>query len=105
MMVLGVVTPGYNWPARYAGELSLGTLGWIMIADSVAPAGWNSPWLLRLPGQPHRLVAVFGDARGHTEERQAIASRPGLPPPRASASEQQPGPGTAPGRRWRQGPV
>jgi len=35
MMVLGFVTPGYDWVARYRSELSLGSLGWIMIADFV----------------------------------------------------------------------
>lgn len=36
MMVLGLVTPGYDWVARYGSELSLGRLGWIMIANFVA---------------------------------------------------------------------
>lgn len=36
MMVLGWVTPGYDWIARYGSELSLGRLGWIMIANFVA---------------------------------------------------------------------
>jgi len=36
MMILGLVTPGYDWLARYGSELSLGPLGWIMIADFVA---------------------------------------------------------------------
>jgi hypothetical membrane protein len=36
MMVLGLVTPGYNWIARYGSELSLGRLGWIMIVNFVA---------------------------------------------------------------------
>lgn len=35
MMVLGLVTPGYNWVARYASELSIGHLGWIMIANFI----------------------------------------------------------------------
>jgi hypothetical protein len=36
MMALGFVTPGYNWVARYGSELSLGPLGWIMIANFIA---------------------------------------------------------------------
>jgi hypothetical membrane protein len=36
MMVLGLVTPGYNWVARIGSELSLGSLGWIMIANFIA---------------------------------------------------------------------
>lgn len=36
MMVLGLVTPGYDWLARYGSELSLGPLGWIMIANFIA---------------------------------------------------------------------
>jgi hypothetical membrane protein len=36
MMVLGLVTPGYDWIARYGSELSLGRLGWIMIANFIA---------------------------------------------------------------------
>jgi hypothetical membrane protein len=36
MMVLGLVTPGYDWIARYGSELSLGRLGWVMIANFVA---------------------------------------------------------------------
>jgi hypothetical membrane protein len=36
MMILGLVTPGYNWVARYGSELSLGPLGWIMIANFIA---------------------------------------------------------------------
>lgn len=36
MMVLGLVTPGYDWVARYGSELSLGRLGWIMIANFIA---------------------------------------------------------------------
>ena len=36
MMVLGFVTPGYDWVARYGSELSLGSPGWIMIANFVA---------------------------------------------------------------------
>lgn len=36
MMALGLVTPGYDWVARYGSELSLGPLGWIMIANFVA---------------------------------------------------------------------
>jgi hypothetical membrane protein len=36
MMALGLVTPGYSWLARYGSELSLGPLGWIMIADFIA---------------------------------------------------------------------
>jgi hypothetical membrane protein len=35
MMVLGWITPGYDWVARYGSELSLGSLGWIMIANFV----------------------------------------------------------------------
>ncbi len=35
MMSLGLVTPGYDWVARYGSELSLGPLGWIMIANFV----------------------------------------------------------------------
>ncbi len=35
IMVLGFVTPGYNWTARYASELSLGGLGWVMIANFI----------------------------------------------------------------------
>ena len=35
MMILGFVTPGYDWVARYGSELSLGSLGWIMIANFV----------------------------------------------------------------------
>lgn len=35
MMLLGLVTPGYDWIARYGSELSLGRLGWIMIANFV----------------------------------------------------------------------
>jgi hypothetical membrane protein len=35
MMALGLVTPGYDWLARYGSELSLGPLGWIMIANFV----------------------------------------------------------------------
>jgi len=37
MMVLGLVTPGYDWVSRYGSELSLGRLGWIMIANFIAP--------------------------------------------------------------------
>jgi len=36
MMILGLVTPGYNWLARYGSELSLGPLGWIMITNFIA---------------------------------------------------------------------
>jgi hypothetical membrane protein len=36
MMVLGLVTPGYDWVARYGSELSLGRLGAIMIANFIA---------------------------------------------------------------------
>lgn len=36
MMILGLVTPGYDWLARLASELSLGPLGWIMIANFIA---------------------------------------------------------------------
>lgn len=36
MMVLGLVTPGYDWIARYGSELSLGPLGWVMIANFIA---------------------------------------------------------------------
>jgi hypothetical membrane protein len=36
MMVLGLVTPGYDWIARYGSELSLGRLGWVMIANFIA---------------------------------------------------------------------
>jgi hypothetical membrane protein len=36
MTALGFVTPGYNWVARYGSELSLGPLGWIMIANFIA---------------------------------------------------------------------
>jgi hypothetical membrane protein len=36
MMLLGLVTPGYDWVARYGSELSLGRLGWIMIANFIA---------------------------------------------------------------------
>jgi hypothetical membrane protein len=36
MMILGFVTPGYNWLARYGSELSLGPLGGIMIASFIA---------------------------------------------------------------------
>lgn len=36
MMVLGLVTPGYDWIARYGSELSLGGLGWVMIANFIA---------------------------------------------------------------------
>jgi hypothetical membrane protein len=35
MTVLGLVTPGYNTLARYGSELSLGRLGWIMIANFI----------------------------------------------------------------------
>jgi hypothetical membrane protein len=35
MMVLGFVTPGYNWVARYGSELSLGPLGGVMIANFI----------------------------------------------------------------------
>lgn len=35
MTVLGQVTPGYDWVARYGSELSLGPLGWIMIANFI----------------------------------------------------------------------
>lgn len=35
-MLLGFVTPGYNWVARVGSELALGSLGWIMIASFVA---------------------------------------------------------------------
>ena len=34
-MVLGFITPGYDWVARYGSELSLGLLGWIMIANFI----------------------------------------------------------------------
>jgi hypothetical membrane protein len=36
MMMLGLVTPGYDWTARYGSELSLGRLGWAMIANFIA---------------------------------------------------------------------
>src|SRR5262245_25115303 len=36
MMVLGLVTPDYDWIARYGSELSLGRFGWIMIANFIA---------------------------------------------------------------------
>jgi hypothetical protein len=36
MMVLGLVTPGYDWVSRYGSELSIGPLGWIMIANFIA---------------------------------------------------------------------
>jgi hypothetical membrane protein len=36
MMVLGFVTPGYHWVSRVGSELSLGSLGWIMIANFIA---------------------------------------------------------------------
>jgi hypothetical membrane protein len=36
MMVLGLIAPGYDWIARYGSELSLGPLGWIMIANFIA---------------------------------------------------------------------
>jgi hypothetical membrane protein len=36
MMVLGLVTPGYDWIARYGSELSLGRLGWVMIVNFIA---------------------------------------------------------------------
>jgi hypothetical membrane protein len=36
MIVLGLVTPGYDWIARYGSELSLGRLGWIMITNFIA---------------------------------------------------------------------
>lgn len=36
MMVLGLVTPGYDWVSRIGSELSLGSLGWIMIANFIA---------------------------------------------------------------------
>lgn len=35
MMILGFVTSGYDWMARYGGDLSLGPLGWIMITNFV----------------------------------------------------------------------
>lgn len=35
MMALGLITPGYDWLARYGSELSLGRLGWIMIANFI----------------------------------------------------------------------
>jgi hypothetical membrane protein len=35
MTILGLVTPGYDWVARYGSELSLGRLGWIMIANFI----------------------------------------------------------------------
>jgi hypothetical membrane protein len=35
MMALGFVTPGYSWVDRFGSELSLGPLGWIMIADFI----------------------------------------------------------------------
>lgn len=36
MMVLGLITPSYDWIARYGSELSLGRLGWVMIANFIA---------------------------------------------------------------------
>lgn len=36
MMLLGLVTPGYDWVARYGSELSLGSLGWIMVVNFIA---------------------------------------------------------------------
>jgi hypothetical membrane protein len=36
MTVLGQVTPDYDWVARYGSELSLGSLGWIMVVNFVA---------------------------------------------------------------------
>jgi hypothetical membrane protein len=36
MTALGQVTPDYDWVARYGSELSLGSLGWIMIVNFVA---------------------------------------------------------------------
>jgi hypothetical protein len=36
LMVLGLVTPDYDWIARYGSELSLGRFGWIMIANFIA---------------------------------------------------------------------
>jgi hypothetical membrane protein len=36
MTILGQVTPGYNWLARYGSELSLGPMGWVMIANFIA---------------------------------------------------------------------
>ena len=35
MMILGFVTPGYDWVARFGSELSLGSLGWIMSVNFV----------------------------------------------------------------------
>ncbi len=35
MTVLGLVRSGYDWVARYASELSIGHLGWIMIANFI----------------------------------------------------------------------
>jgi hypothetical membrane protein len=35
MVVLGFVTPGYDWVSRIGSELSLGSLGWIMIANFI----------------------------------------------------------------------
>ena len=47
-MVLGFITPGYDWVARYGSELSLGLLGWIMIANFIVLGLWNLlsrwPW-------------------------------------------------------------
>lgn len=37
MMVLGFVTPGYDWVSRLGSELSLGSLGWIMITIHSGP--------------------------------------------------------------------
>jgi hypothetical protein len=35
MMVLGQVTPRYDWVARFGSELALGRCGWAMIANFV----------------------------------------------------------------------
>lgn len=35
MMIFGFVTPDYDWVARAGSELSIGSLGWIMIANFI----------------------------------------------------------------------
>ena len=64
MLVLGAVTPGYDAIRRMGSELSLGRLGWIMIANFIGLGLTEVAWSVELfravgPGFSGRLGAAM----------------------------------------------
>jgi hypothetical protein len=59
-LILGIITPNYNWKKDYVSELSLGKYGWIQKLNLII-CGFSTVWLcMLLAGKTNLLLVKLG---------------------------------------------